>query len=701
MTQEALLRLLNELSLDEKVGQLCQIDMSTFLADAGSPTGPMAEFHLTREQIVCAGSLICGGNADAEEFARVQEIIRREAPHGIPPLIMSDVIHGMRTIFPVPLALGCTFDEAQAERMGRVSAVEAAASGIHVTFAPMADVARDPRWGRCMESLGESPALCGAMSAAMVRGLHGDGLAKKDTLAACAKHFAGYALVEAGREYAPVDVSRTELFNTYLPPFKAALDAGCDMVMPAFTPIDRVPAVANRWLMNGVLRGQWGWQGAVISDWGSTGELVVHGLAANLRDASKLSFDASMDMDMMSFAYISELKGLVTDGAIPMEALDAAVMRILTLKNELGLFENPVKQASSEEQRRLCHLREHREAALNAALRSCVLLKNDGVLPLQSGVKAALTGDHADSHELLGGWAADGRNEETASLRQAFARERRVTLCDVEEADVILYAVGERQEDVGEARSKAAPTLVEEQLSALRQLRTLGKPIVLVLFCGRPLIIHDALPLCDAVLNAWFPGSEGAEAIRRLLMGDEAPSGHLSMTIPRSVGQIPIHHDALSTGRPDRHDGNSFVSRYLDESNEPEFHFGFGLSYTRFAVGPVTVERELLTEDAPVRVDVPVKNVGAWEGETVIQLYARLRQAPTMSPLRRLVKWQRVRLAPGEERTVSLTLIARDVAIFDGDGRVLPLCGVCDLAAGEDSAAPFCASVRLSIKSTN
>lgn len=698
MTQEALPRLLAELSLDEKVGQLCQIDMSTFLADAGSPTGPMAEFHLTREQIVCAGSLICGGNADAEEFARVQETIRREAPHGIPPLIMSDVIHGMRTIFPIPLALGCTFDESQAERMGRVSAVEAAASGIHVTFAPMADVARDPRWGRCMESLGESPALCGAMSAAMVRGLHGDGLARTDTLAACAKHFAGYALVEAGREYAPVDVSRTEMYNTYLPPFKAALDAGCDMIMPAFTPIDRIPAVANRWLMNGVLRGQWGWQGAVISDWGSTGELVVHGLAENLREAAKLSFDASMDMDMMSFAYISELKGLVADGTIPMEALDAAVLRILTLKNELGLFENPVKQAKSEEQRRLCHLREHREAARDAALRSCVLLKNDDVLPLQSGAKVALAGEYADSHELLGGWAADGRSEETASLRQAFARERRVTLCDVEEADVILYATGERQADVGEARSKAFPTLTAAQLSTLRQLRTLGKPIVLLLLCGRPLIIHDALPLCDAALNVWFPGSEGAEAIRRLLMGDEAPSGHLSMTIPRSVGQIPIHHDALSNGRPDPHDGNTFVSRYLDESNEPEFPFGFGLSYTRFEVGAAAVSAEKLTGDETVRVDVPVKNVGTREGETVIQLYARLRHAPAMTPLRRLVGWRRVRLAPGEEQTVSLTLAGRDLTIFDGEGSVIPLSCVCDLAAGEDSTAPVKVSIKLTIQ---
>lgn len=695
MTHEALLALLNDLSLDEKVGQLCQMDMSTFLADAGSPTGPMQEFHLTREQIVCAGSLICGAGADAEKFAQVHEAIRKEAPHGIPPLIMSDVIHGMRTIFPIPLGLGCTFDEKQAETMGRVSAEEAAACGIHVTFAPMADVARDPRWGRCMESLGEAPALCGALSAAMVKGFRGDGLDKPDTVATCAKHFAGYALVEAGREYAPVDVSRTEMYNTYLPPFKATLDAGCDMIMPAFTPVDRVPAVANRWLMNTVLRERWSWNGAVISDWGSAGELVVHGMAADLKEASLLAFRAGMDMDMMSFAYISSLKELVEEGHISMKELDAAVLRILTLKNALGLFEQPAKNSDAAVQKRVCHLPEHREAALQAALQSCVLLQNNGVLPLKEGTKVALAGDHADSHDLLGSWAADGRSDETPSLTDVLAKENRMTLVPPEEADVILYAVGERQKDTGEAASKTRPMLTEEQFDDLAQLCTLGKPVVMVLFCGRPMVLAEEASMCSAILNAWFPGSEGAEAIRRLLMGDVNPSGHLSMTFPRCVGQIPIHHDALSTGRPDMHTENTFVSRYLDEENTPLYPFGWGLSYTTFRFSPLRPDASTLTDSLTVNLTVHVTNTGSRAGETVVQLYGRGKHCCQLTPLRTLLAWRRVKLEPNETLPVTFTLTKAELRAWDADGHAVEAEGHWDFAAGENSEAPMTAVVRV------
>jgi len=695
MKKQALKDLLHDLSLDEKVGQLCQMDMSTFLADAGSPTGPMQAFHLTHRQIVCMGSLICGGNADAEKFAQVHEMIRREAPHGIPPLIMSDVIHGMRTIFPIPLALGCTFDEGQAETMARVSAKEASACGIHVTFAPMADVARDPRWGRCMESVGEATALCGAMSAAMVKGFRGGNPAAQDTMATCVKHFAAYGLVEAGREYAPVDVSRTELYNTYLPPFKAALDAGCDMIMPAFTPIDRVPAIANQWLMNDLLRTQWGWQGAVISDWGATGELVTHGMAENLKEAALLAFRASMDMDMMSFAYATALKELVEEGTIPEEELDEAVWRILTLKNDLGLFENPAKHASAEEQHSICHLPEHREAALQAALRSCVLLKNDGVLPLRTGMKIALEGDHAASHELLGSWSADGRSEETPSLVDVLSKEERIELVSPEEADVILYAVGERQRDTGEATSKAYPMLTQEQRDSLEQLHHLGKPMVMVLFCGRPLVIEKEASLCSGVLNAWFPGSEGAEAIRRLLMGDANPSGHLSMTFPRCVGQIPIHHDSLSTGRPDLKTANTFVSRYLDEENAPLYPFGYGLSYTTFAFGPVRLSCDHITDDAPVTVSFDVTNTGSAAGETVAQMYFRGRHGAQLTPLRTLAGWKRISLAPGETKTVELPLTKQQLNTYDANGRTVEARGKYDLYVGADSTASVGATITV------
>lgn len=695
VTQEALIALLQDLTLEEKIAQLCQIDMSTFLADAGSPTGPMLEFNLTREQILSAGSLICGANADADKFEQIHETIRKDAPHGIPPLIMSDVIHGMRTTFPIPLALACSFDEAEAETMARVSAREAAACGVHVTFSPMLDVCRDPRWGRCMESPGEAPALCAAMGAAMVRGYRGDDLKNEDSMATCAKHYAGYAMVEAGRDYAPVDISRTEMYNTYLPPFKAALDAGCDLVMPAFTPVDRVPAAANRWLMHDILRERWQWNGVTITDWGSVSELYRHHLAEDAKDASLRCFLAGTDMDMMSFAYFSGLKEAAEEGTLPMEELDAAVLRVLELKNKLGLFEDPNRGANGEKQLRMRGAAEHRAAALQSALKSCVLLKNEGILPLKSGMKVALAGDHANSHRLLGAWQADGREEETPSLLDRFSMESRIVLVRPEEADVILFAVGEDQDDVGESASKLNPALTAAQKAELAELTALGKPVIMILFCGRPLMIEEEANLCKAVLNAWFPGSEGAEAIRQLLMGDCSPSGHLSMTFPRCVGQIPIHHDQLSTGRPTEPDNGRFISVYRDGTNKPLYPFGYGLSYTSFHVEQPEASDAILTGEQPVVLSACVENSGTCAAETVIQLYFRGRRLTQMEPMRTLLDWERIRLAPGEKRKVSFTVRKQELCTFDYNGETITPSGLYVFYIGEDSLAEHMVCVRV------
>ena len=695
MTNEALLALLHDLSLDEKIAQLCQIDMSTFLADAGSPTGPMLEFNLTREQIVSAGSLICGANADADKFAEIHETIRRESKHGIPPLIMSDVIHGMRTTFPIPLALGSSFDEATAEEMARVSAQEASACGVHVTFSPMLDVCRDPRWGRCMESPGEAPALCGAMGAAMVRGYRGKDLKDKGTMATCAKHYAGYAACEAGRDYAPVDISRTEMYNTYLPPFKETLDAGCDLLMPAFTPMDRVPAAANRWLMKDILRERWGWDGVAITDWSSVGELYMHHMATDAKDASVRCFKAGTDMDMMSFAFFSGLKEAVEDGTVSMAEIDASVLRVLELKNKLGLFEDPNHGANGKEQMAMRGRKEHREAALRAALKSCVLLKNDGVLPLNEDVNVCLAGDHADTHRLLGSWQADGREEETPSLRVRFTEDARIRLVDVDKADVIIYAVGEDQDDVGESASKLNPALTLEQKAELEKLLATGKPVVMVLFCGRPLMIEEEAARCNAVLNAWFPGSEGAMAIKQLLMGDVNPSGHLSMTFPKCVGQIPIHHDQLSTGRPTEPENGRFISVYRDGSNKPLYPFGYGLSYTTFAFSKAAVSSDEMSASTPVTFTVKVANTGKVAGETVVQLYYRGKRVEIMAPLRTLKAWKRISLQPGEETEVSFTVSKEDLRMWDYDGMPVEAAGVYDFFIGESSMAELSASIMV------
>ena len=689
MQDQKLIQLLSEMTLEEKAAQLSQIPLSVCSGGLAEPTGPMQDYHLTPEQTALCGSLICDQDPDAAVYARIVREMTEKHPHHIPPILMRDVIHGCRTVFPIPLALGCTFDESLAEEMGRVSAVESYASGYHATFAPMVDVVRDPRWGRVMESVGESPALCGALGAAMVRGFRGDGLDKPDTMAACAKHYAAYGLCQAGQDYAPVDVGRAEMYNVYLPPFKAVLDAGCDMVMPAFVMVDRIPCVCNSWLLKDVLRDRWHSDAMVISDFGDVGQLFHHGMADSLKEATELCLNGGTDMDMMSFAYLNSIPALVEEGKISLADVDAACLRVLQLKNKLGLFEQPVKNDDPALQEAAYRIPAHKEAALQAALRSCVLMKNEGILPLKPGTKAALVGDHADNRGLLGAWSLDGKTEETETLLEAFQRDSRIQLVPAEEADVILYAAGENQDEIGEGCGKAYPQLTDAQMAELHALHATGKPVVLLLTCGRPLMLADVLPCCKALLNIWFPGTMGAEAVRRLVMGDVSPSGHLSMTFPRCVGQIPIHHDKLTSARL-YNGGAPYSKRYVDEEITPLFPFGFGLSYTRFALTDASVSAEALTDAAPVLARVKIANTGDMAGETVVQLYARVKHAHFVRAEKSLIAWQRVSLAPGETKTVELPFSAEMLRLYDHNGDAFPLAGECRLMFGlncEDIAA--------------
>lgn len=689
MRDQELIQLLSEMTLEEKAAQLSQIPLSVCSGGLAEPTGPMQDYHLTPEQTALCGSLICDQDPDAAVYARIVREMTEKHPHHIPPILMRDVIHGCRTVFPIPLALGCTFDENLAEEMGRVSAVESYASGYHATFAPMVDVVRDPRWGRVMESVGESPALCGALGAAMVRGFRGDGLDKPDTMAACAKHYAAYGLCQAGQDYAPVDVGRAEMYNVYLPPFKAALDAGCDMVMPAFVMVDRIPCVCNSWLLKDVLRDRWHSDAMVISDFGDVGQLFHHGMADSLKEATELCLNGGTDMDMMSFAYLNSIPALVEEGKISLADVDAACLRVLQLKNKLGLVEQPVKNDDPALQEAAYRIPAHKEVALQAALRSCVLMKNEGILPLKPGTKAALVGDHADNRGLLGAWSLDGKTEETETLLEAFQRDSRIQLVPAEEADVILYAAGENQDEIGEGCGKAYPQLTDAQMAELRALHATGKPVVLLLTCGKPLMLADVLPCCEALLNIWFPGTMGAEAVRRLVMGDVSPSGHLSMTFPRCVGQIPIHHDKLTSARL-YNGGAPYSKRYVDEEITPLFPFGFGLSYTRFALTDASVSAEALTDAAPVLARVKVANTGDMAGETVVQLYARVKHAHFVRAEKSLIAWQRVSLAPGETKTVELPVSAEILRLYDHNGDAFPLAGECRLMFGlncEDIAA--------------
>ena len=692
MTHENLLALLHDMSLTEKAGQLAQIPLSACLDGVGEPTGPMMRYNLTPEQAVLCGSLICDRPTNAAVYAKTVREMQEAHPHKIPPILMRDIIHGFRTVFPIPLAMGSSFDEEMAQKMGRISAIEGAASGVHASFAPMVDVVRDPRWGRCMESPGESPALCGAMGAAMVGGLRGDDLESADTLAACVKHYAAYGLCQAGMEYAPADCSRTEMYNVYLPPFKQTLDAGCDMVMPSFITVDRVPCVCNEWLLKDILRDRWGSDAMVISDYADVWQLINHGVAEDLREAAKLCLEAGLDMDMMSFAYLTELEGLVQAGEVAEEKLDAAVLRVLELKNKLGLFERPVRNDDNGVQAKALARPEHMAAALEAAQKSCVLLKNENTLPLKPGMKVALVGDLADSHKILGGWTLDGDWDATETLLSAFRRENRITLTDAEHADVILYATGEDEFQTGEGASKTRPWLTDMQMAELKKLRALGRPLAVILFCGRALLLGDVAENCDALLNAWFPGSMGAEAIRGLVMGDVSPSGRCSVTFARSLGQIPIHHDKLTSARLEDQN-NRYSNRYVDERNDPLYPFGFGLSYTTFAVSDASASAEVLTAEAPVVASVKVTNTGDVASETVVQLYARVKHGPIIRPVRNLIGWKRIGLAPGESKVVELPVRSEMLTVYDVSGKPVSPKGECLLAMGLDSAAEWNISV--------
>lgn len=692
MKPEELRSLLQSMSLAEKVGQLAQIPLSACLGGIAEPTGPMMRYNLTPEQVVLCGSLICDRPTDAQQYAKTVREMRDAHPHNIPPILMRDIIHGFRTVFPIPLAMGCSFDESLAEEMGRISAVEGAASGVHASFAPMVDVVRDPRWGRCMESPGESAALCGAMGAAMVKGLRGDDLKLADTLAACAKHYAAYGLCQAGMEYAPADCSRTEMYNVYLPPFKQTLEAGCDMVMPSFITVDRVPCVCNEWLLKDILRERWGSDAMVISDYADVWQLINHGVARDLKEAAKVCIEAGLDMDMMSFAYLTELEGLVDAGEVDVAAVDEAVLRVLQLKNKLGLFENPVRNDDNGVQQAALARPEHMQAALKAAQKSCVLLKNEGLLPLKSGTKVALEGDMADSHKILGGWTLDGDWDATETLLSAFLREDRLTVTAPEEADVILYVTGEDEFETGEGGSKTKPWLTDAQMAELIRLRETGKPVAVILFTGRAMILSDVATNCDALLNAWFPGSMGAEAIRSLVMGDVSPSGRASVTFARSLGQVPIHHDKLTSCRLED-PNNKYSNRYVDQRSDPLYPFGFGLSYTTFEISEPALSGEVLRETAPVTASVRVTNTGAMASDTVVQLYARVCGGAIIRPVRNLIGWKRISLAPGQSEVVSLPVTKEMLTVYDASGKAIAPKGECRLALGFDSTAEFQLSV--------
>ncbi|WP_404455241.1 beta-glucosidase BglX [Virgibacillus necropolis] len=680
MNNKQLVSLMDQMTLDEKIGQLMQLATPFYKGSAnqGQITGPMVGMGINDDVVRNSGSVL--GASGANEVISIQQAHISENRLGIPLLVMSDIVHGYKTIFPVPLAIGCSWDLELAEKSAEIAAKEAAVSGVHVTFAPMVDLVRDPRWGRVMESTGEDSYLNSQFAKAQVRGFQGSDLTNDyDRVASCVKHFAAYGAPEGGRDYNTVNMSERELRDSYLPAYKAALDAGSEMVMTAFNTVDGIPATGNKQLMRDLLRDEWNFDGVIISDWGAVKELIPHGVAENEKEAALKALTAGVDIEMMTACYVKNLKELVDNGDIEEELLNESVLRILQLKQKLGLFDNPYRGANEQLEKDIVMSEAHRQVSRELASKSAVLLKNDDVLPLQKEQKVALIGPFADNNDILGPWSWLGSKDEAITMNEGLKMKVNASNftvskgCDIEtsddrqltealqvakDADVVVLALGEDSEMSGEAGSLTDIRLPQVQLDLIRKVKELDKPMVSVLFNGRPLDLHGVMEHSNAVLEAWYPGTEGGAAIADLIFGDANPSGKLTMSFPYSVGQVPVYYNNFNTGRPKGAPDaqERYVSQYLDSPNEPLFPFGYGLSYTTFTYNNARLSAAEMTADRPITMKVSVKNTGNTAGEETVQLYIRDLVGEVVRPLKELKGFVKIHLQPEEEKEVTFTI---------------------------------------------
>lgn len=669
-------KLLSQMSLRDKAAQMTQLATKA-LSDDLSPemTGPAQELGLTQADIDRCGSIF--NIRSAQQRIEIQNAHMQRDPNRIPLVFMQDVIHGFRTVYPIPLAMACSFDPALVRRCSAMAAKEAAVSGVDTAFSPMVDLSRDARWGRCMEGAGEDPFLGCEMAKAQVEGYR-EGMDGKN-MDACVKHFAAYGAGEAGREYNYADMSEAALEDRYLPPYKAALDAGAKCVMPSFNSVNGVPSIANRRLLRDILRTRWGFDGVVLSDYGAVAELIAHGAAEDEADAALLALKAGCDLEMMSSCYLHGLERLLAEKRIDMAMIDECVMRILKYKEELGLFENPNGQADPGMEE--CQLSsEHRGIARQAAEQSAVLLKNDGLLPLSDKIqKVAVIGPFAESGRIIGGWAVNADPADTVTIAQGVRNrlpEAQIRVCagcgdglleedlsGIEEAsalaawaDAVILTLGEEGDQAGEAKSRAVLSLSKAQLALFEAVHKANPNTCVLLLTGRPLAIEEIDGHARTILCMWQPGTEGGNAAARLLFGDVSPSGALAMTFPRTTGQEPISYNEYATGRPaaDRFDpkANSFKSAYIDMPNAPLYPFGFGLGYTSFALTDARLSGGTLTDDGTITASCRLKNTGNREGAAVVQLYIRDLKGSRVRPVRELKGFEKVFLKPGEEKEV-------------------------------------------------
>ena len=671
-----------------------------------------------------------------EKIREVQKQAVEESRLGIPLLFGMDVIHGYETMFPIPLGLSCTWDMAAIEESARIAAVEASADGISWTFSPMVDISRDPRWGRVSEGNGEDPFLGAMIAEAMVRGYQGKDMKRNDEIMACVKHFALYGASEAGRDYNTVDMSRQRMFNDYMLPYEAAVEAGVGSVMASFNEVDGIPATANKWLMTDILRGQWGFNGFVVTDYTGISEMIDHGIG-DLQTVTARAINAGVDMDMVSEGFVGTLKKSIQEGKVSMETLNTACRRILVAKYKLGLFDNPYKYCDPKRPARDIFTKEHRAAARRIAGESFVLLKNEGlsptlapVLPLSPTGTIAVIGPLANTRSNMPGtWSVAAVLDKSPSLVEGLtewvgnqgkilyakgsnligdaAYEERATMFGrslnrdnrtdqqlldealkiASQADVIVAALGESSEMSGESSSRTNLNLPDVQHTLLEALLKTGKPVVLVLFTGRPLVLNWEQEHVPAILNVWFGGSEAGPAIGDVLFGAVNPGGKLTMTFPKSVGQIPLYYAHKNTGRPLKEGKwfEKFRSNYLDVDNDALYPFGYGLSYTTFRFSDITLNRSSIGMDNELVASVTVTNTGDRAGSEVVQLYIRDLVGSVTRPVKELKGFEKIYLQPNESRTVRFTIAPEMLKFYNADLKFVAEPGDFDVMIGPDS----------------
>ena len=693
--------LLAQMTLDEKIGQL------NLQSGDKDRIGPFISKET--EQAISEGRV--GGILNvygAVHTHELQKIATTQSRLKIPLLIGLDVVHGYRTIFPVPIGQAASFNPDLITRAERVAAIEATSAGINWTFGPVLDLGRDPRWGRMVETAGESPWYAAVLAQARITGLQGDGLNAPDALLACAKHFAGNGATEGGREYSASNLSLRALRDAELQPFERAIKAGLGCIMPAFNAVDGVPGILNQRLLQNVLRDEWQFNGMVVTDHGAIAELPQHGVAENLAEAAIGALKAGVDMDMASQAYSSNLKQAVETGRIGTAQLDAAVLRVLAVKEALGLFDDPfARSVATREQEKLDHVA-HKALAIELAGESLVLLKNEQqLLPLAPKGRLALIGPFAtDRNNLMGPWEANGQHAKVVSIREGFARiapQLSVLLAEPDkeglyskkqiaaavniarQADKIVVVLGEKAIDSGEASSRAFPGLLPDQMALLKAIKALNKPFTVVLIGGRAFVEPDLYTLPTAIVQAWFPGSEGGEAVARLLTGLSEPVGHMPVSVPRSVGQIPITHDKRPTGRPSLGPPEAFMSGYIDEFTTPLYPFGYGLSYTRFDYGAPVMLNSGEAQTDIYKISIKVSNTGTRQGSALVQLYTHQRVAPLSQPEKQLRGFTRLTLKAGEEKDAIIVLKRADLDLWVNDSQKVEGSGWINVMTGPDA----------------